>query len=133
MGRRLAAACGISITSLQLICQCRYVIPTFIPSWRKHKRYELDLFTHSLPIIFTSKGKETVAQYDIVLFVGKRLPALFDYKDVDFFEVHFAFWQSASFCFATIPNPLAEFWWKEPDNVKQVQPFMAKMLQRHGA
>ncbi len=89
----------------------------------------MDLYTHSLPIIL---GQHKPC-YDMVIFLGKRLPALYDHKDINFFEIHFGQWQSAFFTFATIPNPLAEYWWKEPDNVKQVQPFMAKMLQRHGA
>jgi hypothetical protein len=120
-GRLFAKACGLTVEQLQTLCHCRYVLNSYVMSAKKDARYERRLEEHLQATMICH------AEYSIHLLLGLRMSKLLGFKDVDFFEPHF--WNGQRF--ACVPNPLAEYWWKEQTNVSKVGKFMAKVFAKY--
>ena len=113
-GRLLAKASGVTVEQLETLCECRFVIRKYVASCQKTNRYERILQERLRDILNQDSTRR------LHLLIGLRMGHLLGFKDCGFFEVHF--WQDHKF--ACIPNPLADYWWKELANLEKVKEFM---------
>jgi hypothetical protein len=111
------------LSQLQTVCDCKFAIRKYVASCHKTKRFE-KLLAERLQVIFAQ------SQYDLILLIGLRMGKLLDYKSIDFFDVHFT--SKPTQMFACVPNPLAEYWWKEQSNIRKFSKFMNAVMLRYG-
>lgn len=126
-GRLLATMAGLTVNQLETLAECRYVLPRFVGQWGKHARYLKEL-EDKLKKIMTAY-KDTHKKYltnHAVFLVGKRMPLLLGFKSIEFWQIHF--WEGIMF--HAIPNPLAEYYWKEESNMKQAKLMMGQLVRR---
>lgn len=102
-----------------------------MPSFKRHNSYEVDLrYAMNHGVI------ENMKQYDITLIIGKRLMQVMSEHHVDFFTEYFTYClnepQQIEMIVACIPNPMAEFWWKESTNLSKVFKFMQHVFKVYG-
>ena len=131
-GRLLAHSCGISISQLEQLCTCRFVLDRYIPSFkRQRKRYNLELLT-AISLIWD----DVISHHDLTIFIGKRLIQIVSSHDVGFFVRCYSHWldnpNAPIITCCCIPNPMASFWWKEETNIAKVKEFMTLMFKLQG-
>lgn len=126
-GRLLATMANLTVEQLQQVADCRYVLPRFVGQWGKHSRYfkDLEAKLKSLLLQYKDEHKKRLTNH-VVFLVGKRMPNLLGFKQIEFWEIHF--WQGMMFY--TLPNPLAEYWWKEDSNIRQAKLMMGHLFAR---
>lgn len=129
-GRLLAGACGLTIQQLQTLCNCQYVINTYVPSCRRNKDYESKLrykIEHEISSI--------IMEHDLAILIGKRLMHIMSPHHVDFFKEYFTYSldnDKVEMTVACIPNPMADFWWKEITSCEKVKVFMSRAFEVYG-
>lgn len=121
-GRLLAKAAGVTVEQLETLCDCRFVISKYIASCNKTNRYERVLQERLQDILREDQTRQ------LHLLIGLRMGHLLGLPDCGLFEIHF--WKDHKF--ACIPNPLAEYWWKEKANVAKVNEFMTYVFWMYG-
>ena len=122
-GKMIAQACELTLEELNQMLNCEYLIKAFIPSWkRKHRRYVEDL-------IKQWKAKEQLFEehYEVLLVLGKRLASIVLGHDVEFFQV----FPHHGLKIASVPNPLAEYWWKDDEHIRAMHDFMRQILKKY--
>ena len=125
-GRLLASACGISVNQLQQLCTCRYVLSRHVPSHLRNDKYRKELM-----IAIGIDIEPMMLEYDITIFIGKRLMGVMYRQKIDFFTEYWTRFLQQESMIACIPNPLAEHWWKEDSNVAKVSAFMQTMFREY--
>lgn len=126
-GRLLANMAGLTVQQLQQVADCRYVLPRFVGSWQKNSRFIKELETKLKELLTTYKEQHKKRLTDhVIFFVGKRMPSLLGFRDIEFWQIHF----HDGMMFHAIPNPLAEYYWKEDSNVKQAKLMMGHLISR---
>lgn len=121
-GRMIASSCGLSVHQLMQLCDCMYLIPKYVPSYRKKKQSYED----ALELRFARLWQTSDKNYHVIICIGKRLMnVLFSNKDF-FINEQFAHMQVAC-----IPSPAAEYWWKESVNVVKVGAFLNEVFTNY--
>ena len=130
-GRLLAETCHLSIEELQQVCTCKYVIDRYVPSWRKTKQYE-----NEIRGTLINNDNSYILHHALTICLGKRLLSILSKHGADFFTRYYYYIDGKLVkplrSVACIPNPLAEYWWKEDDNIEQVTDFMKHMFTMYG-
>lgn len=138
--RVLAQTCGLSVQHFVSLCKFQYVIDSYIPSYKRNTHYEVLLYSKMIGVI------DLILEHDITLIIGKRLMTIMSSCDIEFCKEYFTY--NIEFCrgyfryvmdnyhremtIACIPNPLAEFWWKDETNVAEVKKFMQNIFKVYG-
>jgi len=129
--RLLAQCCGLSVEHLLSLCRFQYVLDSYVPSFKRQNSYEADL-----RYVMNHGVIDNIMRHDITIIIGKRLMHVMSEHHVDFFKEYFTYCldkpQQIEMTVACIPNPMAEFWWKESTNLVKVFDFMHHVFKVYG-
>jgi hypothetical protein len=79
---------------------------------------------------------DRIMQHDITILIGKRLMQVMSRSHVEFCKEYFTYCLDKPYqiemTVACIPNPMAEFWWKESTNLIKVFDFMHHVFKVYG-
>jgi hypothetical protein len=126
--RLLANCCGITVTQLMQLCDCKFVIDRFVPSFKRTEDHEYELYCK-----LARNVDPIMCGYDISLFIGKRLMTCMCEMKIKFCEEYYTFMKTGTeTTVACIPNPLARIWWNETANIAKVKEFMLHVFEQYG-
>ena len=129
--RLLAQACNVTVKQLQHLCTCRYVIEGYVPSFKRDVSYAKTVFNRVNNVFL-----RVMLRHDITIMIGKRLMNVLASSDANFFIEYYTMArnvvESIDLTVACIPNPMAEFYWKDTKNVDKVSKFMKHVFEVYG-